>query len=294
MGQWEPLAGGIPLDMRRLATQLRRMKERSGLTVPGLAARTGHSAESWALTLAGRQIPPLAAVEVLAQASGADYDRIGALWHLADRAVTGPVGPAGAGERAGRPVPYPDPLDPLGPQEGLSGRRRWLLPALVGVLAAGALTAVMLTAGPSTGRAPSRAAATGPGPAAAPGSVSPSSAPTPRAPAGTVSGAAGPVPADPGTVPRRSAGPGPLPSGARSSSADASVPAWTGSPAAGPSATAASTPPGSPSASPSTAPSATPSSPAPSPAPGPIPGPIPGPARGGLCLDVLILDVCFG
>ncbi|SCD40174.1 Helix-turn-helix domain-containing protein, partial [Streptomyces sp. DvalAA-14] len=150
MGQWEPLADRIPVDVRRLATQLRRMKDRSGLTVPALAARTAQSAGTWESALAGRRLPPLDAVEVLAQASGADYDRIDALWKLAEKAA------AGQGDRVpGRPVPYPDPLDPLGAEDGLPRRgRRVLLLAVVGTLAAAALVAVLLTAGPSTGRAP--------------------------------------------------------------------------------------------------------------------------------------------
>ena len=150
MGQWKPLADDIPVDMRRLATQLRRMKDRSGLTVPALAARTAQAAEAWELVLAGRQLPPLDAVEVLAQASGADYERIGALWRLAEKAGT-----AGGDRGRGKPVPYPDPLDPLGAEEGLpGGNRRMLLLVTAGVLAAVALIAVLLTAGTSTGRAP--------------------------------------------------------------------------------------------------------------------------------------------
>lgn len=150
MGQWEPLADRIPVDVRRLAVQLRRMKDRGGLTVPALAARTAQSAESWEKYLNGRQLPPLDAVEVLAQASGADYDRVGALWKLAEKAMTG------TGDRGrGKPVPHPDPLDPLGAEEGLPRRRRRaLLLGTAGVLAVGGLVTVLLAAGPSTGRAP--------------------------------------------------------------------------------------------------------------------------------------------
>lgn len=151
MAQWEPLADRIPVDVRRLATQLRRMKDRSGLTVPALAARTAQSAEAWAQYLNGRQVPPLDAVELLAQASGADYDRTGALWKLAEKAA------GGTGDRGrGKPVPYPDPLDPLGAEEGLPRRRRRraLLLGAAGVLGIGALVTVLLAAGPSTGRAP--------------------------------------------------------------------------------------------------------------------------------------------
>ena len=61
---------------------------------------TAQAAEAWELVLAGRQLPPLDAVEVLAQASGADYERIGALWRLAEKAGT-----AGGDRGRGKPVP---------------------------------------------------------------------------------------------------------------------------------------------------------------------------------------------
>lgn len=175
MGQWEPLADRIPVDMRRLATQLRRMKDRSGLTVPALAARTAQPPDVWERAFAGRHLPPLDAVEVLAQASGADYDRIGALWKLAEKASAGP------GDRGrGRPLPQPDPLDPLGAEEGLPHRnRRVLLIATIGALAVAALVAVLLTAGPSTGRVP-------------PGTAEPTAG-GPRVPEG------GPSPSGPGS-----------------------------------------------------------------------------------------------
>jgi hypothetical protein len=180
MERWQPLADRIPVDMRRLATQLRRMKDRSGLTVPALAARTAQSAESWERAFAGRHLPPLDAVEVLAQASGADYDRIGALWKLAEKSASGP------GDRGrGKPVPYPDPLDPLGQEEGLPRRgHRMLLLSTLGVLAVAALVAVLLTAGPSTGRVP-------------PGTAGPS-APGGLTPGGTA-GASGGSPAGGGS-----------------------------------------------------------------------------------------------
>jgi transcriptional regulator with XRE-family HTH domain len=278
MGQWEPLADRIPVDVRRLATQLRRMKDRSGLTVPALAARTAQSAESWEQYLHGRQLPPLDAVETLAQASGADYDRIGALWKLAEKAS------AGAGDRVrGKPVPHPDPLDPLSAADGLPHRRRRaLLLGLVAVLAVGAVLAVLFAAGSSTGRAP----ATDAGP--------------------TATGRAGaPPPRAKGVAPRTEPGartPG-RNGGAGRPTAGPSVTAMLGggspSPSSGPPAPRTTSPRG-------TAPSGHSSVPTESVSPSPTPPPsgtvsptatassAPAPAHSGLCLGLIVLNVCLG
>jgi hypothetical protein len=95
-------------NARRLAIQLRRMKDRSGLGVPTIAARTAQSTQAWEQYLNGAKVPPRDAVEALGQLCGADYDRLGALWELAERG-------------GGTHVPDPDPLDPLSP-EGFPGR----------------------------------------------------------------------------------------------------------------------------------------------------------------------------
>ncbi|MFJ2636859.1 helix-turn-helix domain-containing protein [Streptomyces sp. NPDC087422] len=286
MGQWEPLAERIPVDVRRLAVQLRRMKDRGGLTVPALAARTAQSAESWEKYLNGRQLPPLDAVEVLAQASGADYDRVGALWKLAEKAATG------TGDRGrGKPVPHPDPLDPLGPEEGLPGnrRRRALLFGTAGVLAIGAAVTVLLAAGPSTGRAPAPEAAptvtdragapltpgakgaaprTSPGTGGAPGRTAPTAEPSVTVMTGDGSPSAGP-PGTPGATATHGAGPGSAPSGG----VPGTVPTDTGSPSA-PASGGTVSPTDTPTGPPSPTATAT--------------------GRGGLCLGLLVVNLCVG
>ncbi|HEY5833486.1 helix-turn-helix domain-containing protein [Streptomyces sp.] len=285
MGQWEPLAEGIPVDVRRLATQLRRMKDRSGLTVPALAARTAEPAETWSRALAGRHLPPLAAVEVLAQASGADYDRVAALWHLAEVAGKGATGRA---ERRGRkPLPSPDPLDPLGPEEGVpAGRRGFLLLAAVGVVAAAALAGVMLTAGASTGRAP----------------VPPGAAPT-FSVADTPSAPGGASPSSPDAGTSRAAAPGGPAAGRatpdRAPSRARPVPSSSLSPTASvaPDERATVTPTGTASAPPSSSPSPRPSPSSPSSlplSPSSPASPTAGPIRPGPCVDVIIIGVCLG
>ncbi|SHK64143.1 helix-turn-helix domain-containing protein [Actinacidiphila paucisporea] len=274
MGQWEPLADRIPLDMRRLATQLRRMKDRSGLTVPALAARTAESADAWAGYLAAAKVPPLAAVEVLAQACGADYDRVGALWKLAEKASTG------TGDRGrDKPVPQPDPLDPLSAQDAMPARRRrFLLLAAAGVLAVAALLAVVLMAGTSNGRAPGGDADSPGKGGTASGAPLPSAPPRGRTPAAQDPG--GPGGAD-------------TSSGAPVDTAAAVPPAPGPATPAAPAATATSAPPSgtpvptAPGTTTSAAPSATPTATA-------TPSATPSPTHTGLCLGLILLGVCVG
>jgi hypothetical protein len=282
MAQWEPLADRIPVDMRRLATQLRRMKDRSGLTVPALAARTARSAESWEKYLHGRQLPPLDAVETLAQASGADYDRIGALWRLAEKAA------AGTGDRGrGKPVPHPDPLDPLGAEEGLPRRRRRaLLWGMAAVLAVGALLTVLFAAGPSTGRAPAPDA--GPTASARPGTpltpgakgTAPRTSPGSGAPRG---GSGGPT-AEPSVTPMLGGG---APSPSSGAPGTPGTPAPRGTGPAG-----ASLPADPASHAPTTTPAAPPSGTV-SPTATAPPTATPGPSQSGLCLGLIVLNVCL-
>lgn len=272
MGQWEPLANRIPLDMRRLATQLRRMKDRSGLTVPALAARTAESADAWASYLAAAKVPSLAAVEVLAQASGADYDRIGALWKLAEKAS------AGTGDRGqGKPVPQPDPLDPLGAQDGLpAGRRRVVLLAAAGVVAVGALLAVVLTAGTGGSRTPGGSADPTGAATAATGASAPSAPGRGRTPGSQNSGVPGTA-AGTSTLTPGSATASPSASASGQTTPAAPPAATTSAPAATPAPPASGTATSAPSATPTSAPTATPS-----------------PTHTGLCLGLIVLGVCIG
>lgn len=270
MPRWEPLADHIPVDVRRLATQLRRMKDRSDLTVPGLAARTAQGADMWERAFAARQLPPLHAVEVLAQASGADYDRIAALWRLAERASAGTGGPG-----RNRPVPYPDPLDPLGPEEGLPNRwRSFLLLGAVGLLAMATLVAVIFTSGPSVGRTPTGQA----GPsvsgrsgaaAAAPGTHRPRSTAPTAAPGTGVADRGHTVPV--GILSARGADP------TKSTAKDGST-----TPSAAPTTPTGGTGTGTPPASPPSTPPST----------GTTPPPTSGPTS--LCLPLVVLGVCLG
>jgi hypothetical protein len=246
MGEWEPLGDRAPVDVRRLATQLRRMKDRSGLTLAGLAERTAQSTEAWESYLAARSVPPHFAVKALAQASGADHERATALWKAARRARRG----------RGKPLPLPDPLDPLTAEEGLPARSgRFAAFAALGALAVAAFLTVLLTASPGTTRTPP------------PGAVpSAPAAPAPRPTSSLPSGTPRSLPAD--AAPSAPLSPPPA-------SASPRTP-----PARPPSTPPRSTPPPTPSSPPP------PTSPTLSPPPTPTSTP--------LCLDVILLNVCVG
>ncbi|MFT2016939.1 helix-turn-helix domain-containing protein [Streptomyces sp. 796.1] len=76
------------LDQRvqQLVVQLRRLKDRSGLSVIALAAKTGYSRSSWDRYLNGQALPPQRAVEELARAAGADPVRLLVLHEVAKEA----------------------------------------------------------------------------------------------------------------------------------------------------------------------------------------------------------------
>lgn len=264
---WPPLAAELPTDRRRLATQLRRMMDRSGLTLAQIADRTALPARDWTAALNATAVPPRGAVEVLAQASGADYARVHALHRLAERPSGRP-----------RPVPDPDPLDPLGPDEGLPRRRRALL-ATLGALAAAALAAVIMTAVPSTGRVPAADAGappSGPSPTAAPDPTTPASSGSPRA---NPPGATASSPTAPAAAHRPPTG------------GDTPAPELAGPPAyRSPQPPAAPPPPSVPTTGPVPVPPPAPSVP-PSTPPSPQP---PAPAPTPVCHGLSLLGICLG
>ncbi|GAA3502815.1 hypothetical protein GCM10019016_099240 [Streptomyces prasinosporus] len=120
MPRWRPLPESLDLPVRRLVVQMRQAKDHSGLSLTALANRTGYSRSSWERCLNGRALPPLWAVEALANACGGDRTTLTALWEVAasaDAADTAGAarshgaakGPAAAppDEAADEPVPGP-------------------------------------------------------------------------------------------------------------------------------------------------------------------------------------------
>ncbi|WP_240134402.1 peptidoglycan-binding protein [Streptomyces sp. MUM 178J] len=99
---------GIDAHGRQFVSELRRLKDRSGLSLTALAARTHASRSSWDRYLNGRGLPPAAALRQFARACAGDADRLLALRSLAEeerRTAAGRAEPASAEASAEEP-PY--------------------------------------------------------------------------------------------------------------------------------------------------------------------------------------------
>ncbi|WP_405587695.1 helix-turn-helix domain-containing protein [Streptomyces sp. NBC_01092] len=115
MGAWQPLPDDLPSEVRHFVVQLRQLKDRTGLSLVALGARTAYSKSSWQRYLNATQPPPRQAVVALCRVAGVgkeEAERFGVRWELAVQAWPKPVtvpgkpdatGEAGeAGETAGR------------------------------------------------------------------------------------------------------------------------------------------------------------------------------------------------
>ncbi|MGW1195691.1 helix-turn-helix domain-containing protein [Streptomyces sp. NPDC002536] len=133
MRRWKELPGSLDDRVRQLVVQLRRLKDRSGLSLAALAAKTSYSRSSWERYLNGRQFPPRDAVEELARVCAVDPARLLVLHELAAEAWADgtpdgiPGGAAGVGT-AGRRAPG----------------RRWVLAGAVAVPAVALAVALLL------------------------------------------------------------------------------------------------------------------------------------------------------
>ncbi|MYV93451.1 helix-turn-helix transcriptional regulator, partial [Streptomyces sp. SID1034] len=70
MPRWKALPDELDPQVREFASQLRRLVDRSGLSVAAVADRTGYSRTSWERYLGGRLLAPKAAVLALAEVTG--------------------------------------------------------------------------------------------------------------------------------------------------------------------------------------------------------------------------------
>lgn len=96
-----------------LAVRLRALKDRTGMSLAALAARTPYSKSAWHRYLTGLQRPPRSAVEALARLADVDPGPVVALWDAADGPPC-PEVPAAAGRlRPPRPRLPPLPRLPL-------------------------------------------------------------------------------------------------------------------------------------------------------------------------------------
>ncbi|WP_241266069.1 helix-turn-helix domain-containing protein, partial [Streptomyces boncukensis] len=86
MPRWRALPDELDPQIREFASQLRRLVDRSGMSVATIADRTGYSKSSWERYLNGRLLPPRGAAQALAEVTDTDPRHLGTMWELAERA----------------------------------------------------------------------------------------------------------------------------------------------------------------------------------------------------------------
>ncbi|GGX76279.1 helix-turn-helix domain-containing protein [Streptomyces anandii] len=91
-----------PASSRPLVAALGELRDRTGLSLAALAARTPYSKSAWHRYLTGAKHPPRSAVEALARLAGADPAPALALW---DTAAEPPLAPAGPPVKGGGRLP---------------------------------------------------------------------------------------------------------------------------------------------------------------------------------------------
>jgi transcriptional regulator with XRE-family HTH domain len=144
------------MTVTRLASALRELRARTGLSLKALADRTPYSKSSWERYLNGKSLPPRQAVRDLCRVAGESEGRYLALWEIAESESSGRATEARA------PTAPPEPEAPRA--------RRGTPPMVLGaLLLATAATAVTVAVLPHQ--------ETGPHPTTTP---SPSSSPAPR------------------------------------------------------------------------------------------------------------------
>ncbi len=86
MAQWRPLPETTRPELRLLTEELRHLKQTSGLSLAGLAARTTYSKSAWHRYLNGDNLPPRDAVDAFGALGGAEHHaRLLELWDRATR-----------------------------------------------------------------------------------------------------------------------------------------------------------------------------------------------------------------
>ncbi|MFC7913160.1 DUF2690 domain-containing protein [Streptomyces sp. NPDC057386] len=86
MPRWRALPDDLDPQVREFASQLRRLVDRSGLSIAALADRTGYSKTSWERYLNGRLLAPKGAIVALAEVTGTNPVHLTTMWELAERA----------------------------------------------------------------------------------------------------------------------------------------------------------------------------------------------------------------
>src|SRR5947208_6273795 len=85
MPRWRALPDELDPQVREFASQLRRLVDRSGLSIAAVADRTGYSKTSWDRYLNGRLLAPKGAIIALAEVTGTNPVHLTTMWELAER-----------------------------------------------------------------------------------------------------------------------------------------------------------------------------------------------------------------
>ncbi|MFJ1745573.1 XRE family transcriptional regulator [Streptomyces sp. NPDC088116] len=86
MPRWKALPDELDPEIVEFTSQLRRLVNRSGLSIAAVADRTGYSKTSWERYLNGRLLAPKGAVVALADVTGTPPVHLTTMWELAERA----------------------------------------------------------------------------------------------------------------------------------------------------------------------------------------------------------------
>ncbi|MBT3151716.1 XRE family transcriptional regulator [Streptomyces sp. CHD11] len=86
MPRWKALPEELDPQIREFTSQLRRVVDRSGMSVASVSDRTGYSKTSWERYLNGRLLAPKGAVVALAEVTGTNPLHLTTMWELAERA----------------------------------------------------------------------------------------------------------------------------------------------------------------------------------------------------------------
>ncbi|MFD5447769.1 DUF2690 domain-containing protein [Streptomyces sp. NPDC127100] len=86
MPRWKALPEELDPQLEEFVGQLRRLVDRSELSIASLADATGYSKTSWERYLNGRLLAPKGAIVALAEVTGTNPVHLTTLWELAERA----------------------------------------------------------------------------------------------------------------------------------------------------------------------------------------------------------------
>ncbi|MFH9576051.1 DUF2690 domain-containing protein [Streptomyces sp. NPDC017454] len=86
MPRWKALPDELDPQIKEFTSQLRRLVDRSELSVASVADATGYSKTSWERYLNGRLLAPKGAILALAEVTGTNPMHLTTMWELAERA----------------------------------------------------------------------------------------------------------------------------------------------------------------------------------------------------------------